>query len=179
MSETAQPEEGAGSEAHTVAHDAAETDMADPERILATLDDTQRSAALAVDGPVRIIAVAGAGKTRTITRRIAYACASGAWDPTRVLAVTFSVKAANEMREQPGCTASASWSARIHVPFGRIASDARGVARYMRRAFPRRRRRQGLLVAHKTVSLQRNCRRSNRNRPCTRWAPKSIGARSR
>lgn len=65
---------------------------------LAGLDDQQRAAAMAVDGPVRIIAGAGAGKTRTITRRIAHACASGAWDPRRTLAVTFSVKAANEMR---------------------------------------------------------------------------------
>ena len=68
--------------------------------LLAGLDERQRAAALAVDGPVRIIAVAGAGKTRTITRRIAHACASGAWDPRRTLAVTFSVKAANEMRRR-------------------------------------------------------------------------------
>lgn len=64
------------------------------------LDDAQRQAASSVEGPVRIIACAGAGKTRTITRRIAYGVASGAWDPTRVLAVTFSVKAAGEMRDR-------------------------------------------------------------------------------
>ncbi|MEE1295299.1 MAG: ATP-dependent helicase [Bifidobacterium sp.] len=68
--------------------------------LLDGLDDAQRQAAAAVDGPVRIIACAGAGKTRTITRRIAYGCASGAWDPARTLAVTFSVKAATEMRER-------------------------------------------------------------------------------
>nr|WP_033503917.1 ATP-dependent helicase [Bifidobacterium actinocoloniiforme] len=68
------------------------------ERILDGLDEEQTRAARAVDGPVRIIAGAGAGKTRTITRRIAYACASGAWDPRRTLAVTFSVKAAEELR---------------------------------------------------------------------------------
>ena len=66
--------------------------------ILDGLDDAQRRAACSVDGPVRIIACAGAGKTRTITRRIAYACASGAWEASRALAVTFSVKAAQEMR---------------------------------------------------------------------------------
>ena len=68
------------------------------DAILDGLDEAQRAAATAVDGPVRIVAVAGAGKTRTVTRRIAYACASGAWDPARTLAVTFSVKAAAEMR---------------------------------------------------------------------------------
>lgn len=68
--------------------------------LLDGLDDAQRTAARSIDGPVRIIACAGAGKTRTITRRIAYACESGAWDSNRVLAVTFSVKAAQEMRDR-------------------------------------------------------------------------------
>lgn len=71
-----------------------------PEALLEGLDDSQRAAATAVEGPVRIIACAGAGKTRTITRRIAYACAMGKWDSSRVLAVTFSVKAASEMRSR-------------------------------------------------------------------------------
>ncbi len=71
--------------------------MTDPEQLLAGLDDRQRQAATALTGPVRITAVAGAGKTRTITRRIAYACAKGVWSPSRTVAVTFSVKAAREM----------------------------------------------------------------------------------
>lgn len=66
------------------------------------LDERQRTAATTLQGPVRIIAGAGAGKTRTVTRRIAYACATGAWKPERVLAVTFSVKAAAEMRARLG-----------------------------------------------------------------------------
>lgn len=70
------------------------------EKILEGLDDAQRAAATAVRGPVRIIAGAGAGKTRTVTRRIAYACATKAWDPSATLAVTFSVKAAAEMRNR-------------------------------------------------------------------------------
>ena len=70
------------------------------EAILDGLDDAQRMAATAVRGPVRIIAGAGAGKTRTVTRRIAYACATKAWDPRATLAVTFSVKAAAEMRNR-------------------------------------------------------------------------------
>lgn len=71
-----------------------------PETLLDGLDEAQRSAATALEGPVRIVACAGAGKTRTITRRIAYACAKGDWDPSRVLSVTFSVKAAREMRSR-------------------------------------------------------------------------------
>lgn len=70
------------------------------QELLDGLDDAQRTAASAVRGPVRIIAGAGAGKTRTITRRIAYACATKAWDPRETLAVTFSVKAAAEMRSR-------------------------------------------------------------------------------
>lgn len=62
------------------------------------LDGSQLKAATSLGGAVRIVAGAGAGKTRTITRRIAYACARGDWDPAMTLAVTFSVKAAAEMR---------------------------------------------------------------------------------
>lgn len=72
--------------------------MEQAQEILEGLDERQRRAATTLNGPVRIIAGAGAGKTRTVTRRIAYACATGAWNPDRVLAVTFSVKAAAEMR---------------------------------------------------------------------------------
>ena len=72
----------------------------DEERLLEGLDPAQRQAATVLDGPVRIVAGAGAGKTRTITRRMAYACASGSWEPSRTLAVTFSVRAAAEMRDR-------------------------------------------------------------------------------
>ena len=93
------------------------------DSVLDGLDEAQRLAATTLDGPVRIIAGAGAGKTRTITRRIAYACASGAWDPSRTLAVTFSVKAAAEMRARlaglgvggdRGVTAATFHSAALH-----------------------------------------------------------------
>lgn len=70
------------------------------EALLDGLDEQQRLAASTLNGPVRIIACAGAGKTRTITRRIAYACATKQWESSRVLAVTFSVKAAGEMRSR-------------------------------------------------------------------------------
>lgn len=71
-------------------------------QLLDGLDESQRAAASALEGPVRITAVAGAGKTRTITRRIAYGCESGKWDAERTAAVTFSVKAAREMQQRLG-----------------------------------------------------------------------------
>ena len=68
------------------------------EEILAALDDEQRAVALATRGPVCVIAGAGTGKTRAITHRIAYASAIGAMDPTKILAITFTARAAGEMR---------------------------------------------------------------------------------
>jgi DNA helicase-2/ATP-dependent DNA helicase PcrA len=68
------------------------------EEILAALDDDQRAVALATRGPVCVIAGAGTGKTRAITHRIAYAAAIGTMDPSKVLALTFTARAAGEMR---------------------------------------------------------------------------------
>ncbi len=66
--------------------------------LLEALDPEQREAATAVTGPVCILAGAGTGKTRTITSRAAYAVASGAVQPESMLAVTFTARAAGEMR---------------------------------------------------------------------------------
>lgn len=122
------------------------------QAILEGLDDAQSAAATTLDGPVRIVAGAGAGKTRTVTRRIAYACATKTWNPSRVLAVTFSVKAAAEMRSRlaglgigDDVNAATFHSAALHqlrrvwndiceAPFPHISRDPRDlVARSLKR----------------------------------------------
>ncbi|AYG02524.1 ATP-dependent helicase [Gryllotalpicola protaetiae] len=69
-----------------------------PDDLLAGLDAEQRVAAEALLGPVCILAGAGTGKTRAITHRIAYGVATGAYAPNRVMALTFTNRAAAELR---------------------------------------------------------------------------------
>ena len=66
--------------------------------ILDALDPEQRQVAASPSGPLCVLAGAGTGKTRAITHRIAYGVHSGAYQPQRVLAVTFTARAAGEMR---------------------------------------------------------------------------------
>ena len=68
------------------------------DALLAGLDPEQREVALATRGAVCVLAGAGTGKTRAITHRIAYAAAIGVVNPAHVLALTFTVRAAGEMR---------------------------------------------------------------------------------
>jgi DNA helicase-2/ATP-dependent DNA helicase PcrA len=68
------------------------------DAILDALDPEQREVATAISGPVCVLAGAGTGKTRAITHRIAYGVRSGIYVPTQVLAVTFTARAAGEMR---------------------------------------------------------------------------------
>jgi DNA helicase II / ATP-dependent DNA helicase PcrA len=70
----------------------------DDTDILAGLNPAQREAATVVRGPVAILAGAGTGKTATITRRVALQVTSGAFEPAGILAVTFTEKAAGELR---------------------------------------------------------------------------------
>ncbi|MEO6867911.1 MAG: ATP-dependent DNA helicase UvrD2 [Gaiellales bacterium] len=75
---------------------------ANADTILGTLNSAQREAAEAVRGPVAILAGAGTGKTTTVTHRIAWQVASGAFEARELLAVTFTEKAAGELRERLG-----------------------------------------------------------------------------
>jgi len=72
--------------------------MSDADAILDGLNDEQRRAVTAVRGPVAILAGAGTGKTTAVTRRIAYQVASGAFRARSILAVTFTEKAAGELK---------------------------------------------------------------------------------
>jgi len=72
--------------------------LPDVEELLAALDPEQRAVASSPHGPMVVIAGAGTGKTRAITHRIAYAVRTGVHQPHRVLALTFTARAAGELR---------------------------------------------------------------------------------
>jgi DNA helicase II / ATP-dependent DNA helicase PcrA len=74
------------------------THSPDADDLLGDLDPEQREVATSVHGPVVVVAGAGTGKTRAVTRRIAYGVRAGAFDASGVLAVTFTTRAAAEMR---------------------------------------------------------------------------------
>lgn len=95
----------------------------DKENILKQLNDSQREAVVCAEGPVMIIAGAGSGKTKTLTHRIAYLIEEGV-DPFNILALTFTNKAANEMKERiiklVGSDARNIWMGTFHSVFARI-----------------------------------------------------------
>src|SRR3712207_1858391 len=68
------------------------------DAVLETLDPEQREVAVAVRGPVCVLAGAGTGKTRAITHRVAYGVHAGVYVPQQVLALTYTARAAGEMR---------------------------------------------------------------------------------
>ena len=88
------------------------------------LNEAQRAAAVATDGPVMIIAGAGSGKTRTLTYRLAFLIDQGMADPFQILALTFTNKAAKEMRERiiklVGPEAKNIWMGTFHSIFAKM-----------------------------------------------------------
>ena len=96
----------------------------DPESVLEGLNDPQREAVTHVGSPLLIVAGAGSGKTRVLTRRIAYLLAARDVHPGAVLAITFTNKAAGEMKERVaslvGRRANVMWVSTFHSACVRI-----------------------------------------------------------
>jgi DNA helicase-2/ATP-dependent DNA helicase PcrA len=98
--------------------------VATPESYLADLNSAQREAVLATEGPLLVVAGAGSGKTRVLTYRVAHLIRACGVKPSEILAITFTNKAAGEMRERLermlGATARAIWILTFHAACGRM-----------------------------------------------------------
>jgi ATP-dependent DNA helicase UvrD/PcrA len=98
--------------------------VASPETYLADLNPAQREAVLHTEGPLLVVAGAGSGKTRVLTHRVAHLIAAVGVQPNEILAITFTNKAAGEMRSRledllPD-VASRIWILTFHAACGRI-----------------------------------------------------------
>ncbi|MDX1420832.1 MAG: 3'-5' exonuclease [Rubricoccaceae bacterium] len=100
-------------------------DLEEAEALIAGLNEAQAEAARTTEGPVMIVAGPGSGKTRTLTHRIAYLLAARKAWPSQILALTFTNKAAREMRERvvklvgPDA-AKGLWMGTFHSTFARL-----------------------------------------------------------
>jgi DNA helicase-2/ATP-dependent DNA helicase PcrA len=95
-----------------------------PERYLADLNPAQQEAVLHTEGPLLVVAGAGSGKTRVLTYRVAHLISAAGAQPNEILAITFTNKAAAEMRSRVegmlGDVARRIWLMTFHAACGRI-----------------------------------------------------------
>ena len=116
--------DGAGRVAEPHGRQPSAADVEAAEALLGGLNPAQQEAAQATEGPVMIVAGPGSGKTRTLTHRIAYLLAAKKAWPSQILALTFTNKAAREMRQRVvdlvGDEAKGMWIGTFHSVFARV-----------------------------------------------------------
>jgi DNA helicase-2/ATP-dependent DNA helicase PcrA len=142
-----------------------------PERYLADLNPAQREAVLHTGGPLLVVAGAGSGKTRVLTHRVAHLVAACGARPEEILAITFTNKAAGEMRGRLerllGGAARAIWILTFHAACGRI----------LRREAPRLGYRSNFTIYDQAdqVRLVKDCLEELQRDP-KRFVPRGIQA---